>query len=128
MGEKKMKINIANTEKTQAELNKIQGRSTKRCYNAKDLQDIADDFARSMKKLGVSRAKLAGCTVDFGGNYEPAKAYKYPFVGTVGTIAFSTNGAFLVALERTYCTRRTGATLAGAAREAVIRNVEKLDY
>jgi len=123
-----MKINITNTEKTQAALNEIQSRSRERCYDAKDLQDIADDFVMRMARLGVSRPKLAGCTVDFGGNYEPAKTYKYAFVGTVGRIAFSAKGAFLVALERTYCDRRTGATLADAAKKAIIKMAEKQDY
>ena len=123
-----MKINITNTEKTQSTLNEIQGRSKERCYDAKDLQDIADDFARSMKKLGVTRAKLAGCTVDFGGNYKPARAYKYPMIGTIGTITFSANGAFLTALDRTYCARRTGATFTDAVKEAIIKNAEKQDY
>lgn len=123
-----MKINITNTEKTQATLNEIQGRSRERCYDAKDLQDIVEDFVKRMERLGVTRAKLAGCTIDFGGNYRPAKAYKHPFIGTVGTITLSANGAYLTALERTYCTRRTGATLADAAKEAIIKNVEKQDY
>jgi hypothetical protein len=123
-----MKINITNTEKTQAALNEIQNRSRERCYDAKDLQDIADDFVMRMARLGVSRAKLAGCTIDFGGNYEPAKTYKYAFVGTVGRIAFSAKGAFLVALERTICTRRRGVTLTDTAKEAIVKNVEKLDY
>lgn len=123
-----MKINIANTEKTQAKLNEIQGRSRERCYDAEDIQYIAKDFAQRMGRLGVSRAKLKGCTVEFGGNHQPAKAYKYPFIGTVGAITFSRNGAFLTALGRTYCTRRTGATLTDAAREAIIKMAEKQDY
>jgi len=123
-----MKININNTEKVQATLNEIQGRSRERCYDAKDLQDIAEDFAMRMAKLGVTRAKLAGCTVYFGGNYEPAKAYKYAFVGTIGAITFSANGAFLTALERTRCNRRTGAKLSDAAKEAIIKMAEKQDY
>jgi len=123
-----MKINITNTEKTQATLNEIQGRSRERCYDAKDLQDIAADFVQRMEKLGVSRPKLNGSSIYFGGNYEPAKAYKYAFVGTVGRITFSANGAFLTALERTYCNRRTGAKLADAAKEAIIKMAEKQDY
>ena len=123
-----MKINITNTEKAQAALNEIQGRSSKRCYDAKGLQDIANDFAMRMAKLGVTRAKLAGCRIDFGGNYKPARAYKHPFIGTVGTITFSASGAYLTALERTICTRRRGVTLGDAAEEAIIRNVKKLDY
>ena len=123
-----MKINITDTEKTQATLNEIQGRSTKRCYDAKDLQDIVTDFAQKMERLGVTRAKLNGCSIDFGGNYRPAKAYRHPFIGTVGTITLSANGAYLTALERTCCTRRTGATLGDAAREAIIKMAEKLDY
>ena len=123
-----MKINITNTEKVQATLNEIQGRSRERCYDAKDLQDIAADFVQRMEKLGVSRPKLNGSSIDFGGNYEPAKAYKYAFVGTVGTITFSANGAFLTALYRARCTHRTGATLAKAAREAIIKYAEKQDY
>ena len=123
-----MKINITNTEKTQATLNEIQGRSRERCYNAKDLQDIAADFAKRMERLGVTRAKLNGCRINFGGNYEPAKTYKYPFIGTVGTITFSRSGAYLTALERTYCNRRTGATLGDAAKEAIIKMAEKQDY
>ena len=123
-----MKINITNTEKTQATLNEIQGRSKERCYDAKDLQNIATDFAKSMEKLGVTRAKLDGCTIDFGGNYKPARAYKYAMIGTIGTIAFTASGAFLTALERTYCTRHTGATLTDAAKEAIIKNAEKQNY
>ena len=123
-----MKININNTEKVQATLDEIQGRCKERCYDAEDLQYIVEDFTRNMKKLGVSRAKLAGCRIDFGGNHKPAKTYKYPFIGTVGTIAFSASGAFLVALERTYCDRRTGATLADAAIKAIVKNAEKQDY
>ena len=123
-----MKINITNTEKVQSTLNEIQGRSRERCYDAEDLQGIVEDFIQRMTRLGVSRPKLNGCTVDFGGNYKPARSYKYPFIGTVGTIAFSSNGAFLVALERTYCDRRTGATLADAAREAIIKTAEEQDY
>lgn len=123
-----MKININNAEKVQAALDEVQGRSRERCYDAEDLQYIVEDFAGNMKKLGVSRPKLNGCAVDFGGNYKPARSYKYPFIGTVGTIAFSAKGAFLVALERTYCDRRTGATLADAAREAIIKKAEKQDY
>ena len=123
-----MKINITDIKKTQAALNEVQGRSRERCYNAKDLQDIAEDFAMRMAKLGVTRAKLNGCSVNFGGNYEPARAYKYAFIGTVGTITFSANGAFLTALERTYCNRRTGATLGDAAKEAIIKMAEKQDY
>ena len=123
-----MKINITNTEQTQAALNDIQGRSRERCYDAKDLQDIVKDFVMRMERLGVSRPKLAGCTIDFGGNYKPAKAYRHPFVGTVGTITFSASGAFLTALKRTCCTRRRGVTLGDATKEAIIRNVEKLDY
>lgn len=123
-----MKINIANAEKTQAALDKLQGRSTRRRYDAEDLQDIVEDFVTSMKKLGVSRPKLNGCAVDFGGNYTPAKAYKYPFIGTLGTITFTATGAYLTALTRTYCTRRTGATLAGAAREAIIKTAERRSY
>ena len=123
-----MKININNTEKTQAALNDIQGRSRERCYDAKDLQDIVTDFAQKMERLGVTRAKLNGCSIDFGGNYRPAKAYRHPFIGTVGTITLSANGAYLTALERTCCTRRRGVTLGDATKEAIIRNVEKLDY
>jgi hypothetical protein len=123
-----MKINITNTEKVQAALNEIQGRSSKRCYDAKDIQDIANDFAMRMAKLGVSRAKLNGCRIEFGGNYKPAKAYKHAFIGTVGTITFSSNAAFLTKLERTCCTRRSGATLADAAKEAIVKNAEKQDY
>ena len=123
-----MKINITDIKKTQAALNEVQGRSRERCYNAKDLQDIAEDFAMRMAKLGVTRAKLNGCSVNFGGNYEPARAYKYAFIGTVGTITFSANGAFLTALERTYCNRRTGAKLSDAAKEAIIKMAEKQDY
>ena len=123
-----MKINITDIKKTQAALNEVQGRSRERCYNAKDLQDIAEDFAMRMAKLGVTRAKLNGCSVNFGGNYEPARAYKYAFIGTVGTITFSANGAFLTALERTYCNRRTGAKLSDAAKEAIIKMSEKQDY
>lgn len=123
-----MKINITNTEKTQAALNEIQGRCKERCYDAQDLQDIAADFVQRMKKLGVTRTKLAGCSIDFGGNYEPAKAYKYAFIGTLGTISFSLSGAYLTALWRGYCTRRTGATLTDAAREAIIKMAEKQDY
>ena len=123
-----MKININNTEKVQATLDEVQGRSRERCYDAEDLQGIVEDFIQRMTRLGVSRPKLNGCTVDFGGNYKPARSYKYPFIGTVGTIAFSSNGAFLVALERTYCDRRTGATLADAAREAIIKTAEEQDY
>jgi hypothetical protein len=58
----------------------------------------------------------------------PAKAYKHAFIGTVGRITLSANGAYLTALERTCCTRRSGATLSNAAKEAIIKNVEKLDY
>jgi hypothetical protein len=123
-----MKININHTEKVQATLDEVQGRSRERCYDAEDLQNIAEDFIQRMKRLGVSRPKLAGCTVEFGGNYEPAKAYKYAFIGTIGCITFSASGAFLTALYRARCNRRTGATLADAAREAVIKNVEKQDY
>ena len=123
-----MKINTTNTAKVQATLDEIQGRSRERCYDAKDLQDIAEDFVMRMARLGVSRPKLNGCTVDFGGNYEPAKAYKYAYIGTVGRIAFSAKGAFLVALERTYCDRRTGATLSDAAIEAIVKMAEKQDY
>ena len=123
-----MKININDTTKVQATLDEVQGRSRERCYDAKDLQDIATDFVQRMEKLGVSRPKLNGSSIDFGGNYEPAKAYKYAFVGTVGRIAFSANGAFLVALYRARCTHRTGATLADAAREAIIKMAEKQDY
>jgi hypothetical protein len=123
-----MKVNINNTAKVQAVLDEVQGRSRERCYDAKDLQNIAEDFIQRMKRLGVSRPKLAGCTVEFGGNYEPAKAYKYAFIGTIGCITFSASGAFLTALYRARCNRRTGATLADAAREAVIKNVEKQDY
>ena len=123
-----MKINITDTARTQAALNEIQGRARERCYDAKDLQDIVMDFAQRMERLGVTRAKLNGCTIDFGGNYKPAKAYKHRFIGTVGTITLSANGAYLTALERTICTRRTGATLGDAAKEAIIKNVEKLDY
>ena len=123
-----MKINITHTEKVQATLDEIQGRSRERCYDAKDLQGIVEDFVQRMARLGVTRAKLNGCTIDFGGNYAPAKAYKYAFVGTVGRIAFSANGAFLVTLYRARCTHRTGATLAKAAREAIIEYVEKQDY
>lgn len=123
-----MKINLTNTAKVQATLDEIQGRSKERRYDAKDLQDIVEDFVQRMERLGVSRAKLAGCKIGFGGNYRPAKAYKYPFIGTVGRIAFSAKGAFLVALERTYCDRRTGATLSDAAREAIIKMAEKQDY
>lgn len=123
-----MKINITDTEKVQAALNEIQGRSSKRCYDAKDLQDIVADFVQKMARLGVTRAKLAGCTVDFGGNYKPAKAYKHVFIGTVGRITFSASGAFLTKLERTCCTRRTGTTLADAAEVAIIKNAKKQDY
>jgi hypothetical protein len=123
-----MKINITDTEKTQATLDEIQGRSRERCYNSKDLQDIVADFVVRMARLGVSRAKLNGCTIDFGGNYKPAKAYKHVFVGTVGTITLSANGAYLTALERTCCTRRRGVTLGDTAKEAIVKNVEKLDY
>jgi len=123
-----MKINITNTEKTQAALDEIQGRSRERCYNAKDLQDIVAQFVQRMERLGVSRAKLNGCIVDFGGNYKPANSYKYAFIGTVGRITFSGNGAFLTALKRTYCTRRTGATLTDAAKEAIIKMAEEQDY
>jgi hypothetical protein len=123
-----MKININNTEQTQAKLNEIQGRSRERCYDAKDLQDIVADFAQRMERLGVSRPKLNGCTIDLGGNYKPAKAYKHAFVGTVGRITLSANGAYLTALERTCCTRRTGATLGDAAKEAIIKMAEKQDY
>ena len=123
-----MKININNAEKVQATLNEVQGRCKERCYDVKDLQDIVEDFIQRMARLGVSRPKLNGCTVDFGGNYKPARSYKYPFIGTVGTIAFSASGAFLVALERTYCDRRTGATLADAAIKAIVKNAEKQDY
>lgn len=123
-----MKINVNDTEKVQAALDEVQGRSRERCYDAKDLQDIAEDFVQRMEKLGVSRPRLTGCTVDFGGNYKPAKSYKYAFIGTVGTITYTANGAFLVALERTYCNRRTGATLSDAAKGAIIKMAEKQEY
>ena len=123
-----MKVNINNAEKVQATLDEVQGRSRERCYDAEDLQGIVEDFIQRMARLGVSRPKLNGCTVDFGGNYKPARSYKYPFIGTVGTIAFSSNRAFLVALERTYCTRRTGAELSDAAIGAIVKMAEKQDY
>jgi len=123
-----MKININNAAKVQATLDEVQGRSRERCYDAEDLQNIAEDFIQRMKRLGVSRAKLNGCTVEFGGNYEPAKAYKYAFIGTIGCITFSASGAFLTALYRARCNRRTGATLADAAIKAIVKNAEKQDY
>jgi hypothetical protein len=123
-----MKLNVNNTEKVQAALDEVQGRSRERRYDAKDLQDIVEDFVQRMARLGVSRPKLAGCTVEFGGNYEPAKAYKYAFIGTIGCITFSASGAFLTALYRARCNRRTGATLADAAIKAIVKNAEKQDY
>ena len=123
-----MKINITNIEKIQSTLKEIQGRSRERCYDAKDLQDIVKDFVQRMARLGVGRAKLNGCRIEFGGNYKPANAYRYPFIGTVGTITLSANGAFLTALGRTICNRSRGVTLSDATKDAIIKNVEKLDY
>jgi hypothetical protein len=123
-----MKINITNIEKIQATLKEIQGRSRERIYDADDIQEIVRDFVQRMARLGVSRAKLNGCKIEFGGNYKPASAYRYPFIGTVGTITFSSKGAYLTALMRTICNRSKGVTLGDATKEAIIKNVEKLDY
>lgn len=123
-----MKINITNTEKIQAALDGIQHRCTERCYDARCLQGIAADFIETMGDLGVSRSKLNGCSITFGGNYNPAKAYKYIMMGTIGTITFTASAAFLTSLERTCCERSTGATLTEAAKEAIIKMAEKQSY
>ena len=123
-----MKINTAHTAKVAAALAEVQGKARERTYTADDIARIADDYATRMAKHGIGRHALTGTTLDFGGNYHPAKRYKYAFMGTVGRIMYTTSGAYLVRLERTYCDRHTGATLSEAAKAAAQRWLEEQNY
>ena len=106
-------------------LRNIQKHCRERTYGILELRGIAADFRKRLRDMGVLVKDMPGCKVDFGGGWKMPNAYKYPVIGTVGTIELGKDGRdWLIMCRRTYCSNCTRAWLTDAAKRDIMQNVE----
>lgn len=100
---KNLYIEKKNEDKINDLIAEVEGQAVVRTLEYSDLEEVVRRAENRLDAYGVPKAKRAGAACSTGYYDQPAKCYKYRFLGTVADLARNTHGWYIVSVVRTDC-------------------------